>query len=44
MFNLEKYQNKNIAIYGLGITGISVAKTLKKLNSKIETMFLSTRN
>ncbi len=35
MFNLEKYQNKNIAIYGLGITGLSVAKTLKKLNSKI---------
>ena len=35
MFNLQKYQNKNIAIYGLGITGLSAAKTLKKLNAKI---------
>tara|TARA_Y100000590_G_scaffold458393_1_gene613012 strand:+ start:1446 stop:2756 length:1311 start_codon:yes stop_codon:yes gene_type:complete len=35
MVALQKYQNKNIAIYGMGITGRSVAKTLKKLKAKI---------
>ena len=35
MFSLEKYQNKNIAIYGMGITGCSAAKTFKKLNAKV---------
>ena len=35
MLNLQKYQNKNIAIYGMGITGLSTAKTLKKLGAKI---------
>jgi len=32
---LQKYQNKNIAIYGLGVTGISAAKVLKSLKAKI---------
>ena len=31
----DKYQNKNIAIYGLGITGISAARVLKKLKARI---------
>ena len=35
MVALRKYQNKNIAIYGMGITGCSAAKTLKKLKAKI---------
>jgi len=32
---IKKYQGKKIAIYGLGKTGISAAKTLKKLNAEI---------
>ena len=35
MFALQKYQNKKVAIYGMGITGCSAAKTFKKLNAKI---------
>ena len=35
MVNLQKYQNKRIAIYGMGLTGCSAAKTLKKLGTKI---------
>ena len=35
MATLQKYQNKNIAIYGMGITGRSAAKTFKKLKAKI---------
>ena len=35
MSSLQKYQNKNIAIYGMGKTGFSVAKIFKKLNIKI---------
>jgi len=35
MLGLVKYQKKEIAIYGLGITGISAAKVFKKLNSKV---------
>ena len=35
MFALEKYQNKKIAIYGMGRTGCSTARTLKSLKSKI---------
>jgi len=35
MINLQKYQNKRIAVYGMGLTGCSVAKTLKKLGVKI---------
>jgi len=35
MVNLQKYQNKRIAIYGMGLTGCSAAKTLKKLGAKI---------
>ena len=31
----QKYQNKKIAIYGMGITGRSVAKTFKKMKAKI---------
>ena len=31
----EKYQNKKIAIYGMGLTGISAAKTLKKLKATV---------
>ena len=32
---LKRYQNKRIAIYGLGKTGISAGKTLKKLRAEI---------
>ena len=32
---LQKYKNKKIGIYGMGITGISVAKTLKKLKAEV---------
>ena len=35
MFALHKYQNKKIAIYGMGLTGLSTAKALKKLGIKI---------
>ena len=35
MLALQKYQNKRIAIYGMGITGCSVAKTLSKLGAQI---------
>ena len=35
MFASQKYQNKKIAIYGMGITGISSAKTLKKLGAMV---------
>jgi len=32
---LKKYQNKNIAIYGMGKTGLSAAKVLKKSKAKV---------
>ncbi len=32
---LRKYQNKKIAIYGMGITGRSAAKTLSSLGAKV---------
>ena len=35
MVNLKKYRNKKFAIYGMGITGCSVAKTLKKLKAEV---------
>ena len=35
MVALQKYQNKKIAIYGMGITGCSVAKAFKKLNIEV---------
>ena len=35
MATLQKYQNKEIAIYGMGLTGCSVAIALKKLGAKI---------
>ena len=35
MVTLKKYQNKRIAVYGMGLTGCSVAKTLKELGTKI---------
>ena len=35
MVSLAKYQNRNIAIYGMGLSGCSVAKTLKKMKAKI---------
>ena len=35
MFASKKYHNKKIAIYGMGLTGCSVAKTFKKLKAKI---------
>ena len=35
MFASQKYQNKKIAIYGMGITGCSAAKALKKLGAKV---------
>ena len=31
----QKYQNKGVAIYGMGITGLSAAKAFKKLKAKI---------
>ena len=35
MAGLSRYQNKRIAIYGMGMTGCSAAKTLKKLKADI---------
>ena len=35
MFALQKYQNRKIAIYGMGITGRSTARTLKKLGARL---------
>ena len=35
MLDLQKYQNKKIAIYGMGITGFSAAKVFKKLDAEI---------
>ena len=35
MFTLKKYQNKKVAIYGMGITGYSAAKTFSKLKAKV---------
>ena len=35
MADIQKYKNKKIAIYGMGLTGFSAAKTLKKLKAKV---------
>ena len=35
MVTLQKYQNKKIAIYGMGLTGCSAARVLKKLGTKV---------
>ena len=35
MFASQKYQNKKIAIYGMGITGCSVAEAFQKLNAEV---------
>ena len=35
MVSLEKYQNKKIAIYGMGRTGFSAAETLNKLKANV---------
>jgi len=35
MFALQKYQNKKIAIYGMGITGCSAVEAFKKLNAEV---------
>ena len=35
MVALQKYQDKKIAIYGMGITGCSVARAFKRLNAQI---------
>ena len=35
MVNFQKYQNKKIAIYGMGITGYSAARALKGLKAKV---------
>jgi UDP-N-acetylmuramoylalanine--D-glutamate ligase len=35
MVTLRKYHNKRIAIYGMGLTGCSAAKTLKKLGAQV---------
>ena len=35
MIALQKYHNKKIAIYGMGITGFSAAKALQKLGAKV---------
>ena len=32
---LKKYQNKNVAIYGMGKTGRSAAKAFKRLKAKV---------
>ncbi len=33
--NLRKYQNRSIAIYGMGVTGYSAAKAFKRLKAKV---------
>ena len=35
MVILRKYKNKRIAIYGMGLTGCSAARTLKKLGAQV---------
>ena len=35
MLSLKKYQNKNVAIYGMGMTGFSAAKTLSLLGANV---------
>ena len=35
MLSLSKYQNKKIAIYGMGLTGFSTARTLKRLKVNV---------
>ena len=35
MVTLQKYQNKTIAIYGMGITGCSAARAFKRLKAKV---------
>ena len=35
MVSLQKYQNKKIAIYGMGLSGYSAAKILKKSKAKL---------
>ena len=35
MLSSVKYQNKKIAIYGMGKTGFSAAKTFKKLRANV---------
>ena len=35
MFALQKYQNKKVAIYGMGITGCSAAKVFKRLDAEV---------
>ena len=35
MVSLQKYRNKKIAIYGMGLTGLSTARVLKKSGVKI---------
>ena len=35
MLDSQKYLNKKIAIYGMGLTGCSAAKVLKKLGAKV---------
>ena len=35
MVNLRKYKNKRIAIYGMGLTGCSTARALKKLDVQV---------
>ena len=34
MLAIQKYKNKEIAIYGMGITGRSAAKTFKNMGAK----------
>ena len=52
MVNLRKYKDKRIAIYGMGLTGRSTARALKKLgaqalcwddNIKVRKVMLSAR-
>ena len=35
MLAIQKYQNKRIAIYGMGITGRSAGRAFKRLKAKV---------
>ena len=35
MVTLRKYKNKRIAIYGMGLTGCSAVRALKKLGAQV---------
>ena len=41
MVTLKKYQNKKIAIYGMGLTGFSTAHSFKKSKAKVDQNFIN---